>query len=227
MEKNHLKKFRLVREYPGSPKLKTIVTKYQFTDFYTNNDNFETPENIVENNPEFWEKIIEKPFKILQCIAKKTRILKKETDMHIYQVERLSDNVIFTIGDVVLVNNKRAKITEIVNIENDIHLHMDDVRFINFNDATKLQKAFTTEDGVDMYVGDVYFLIDNTLSRNYQKATAFSHIGYTENRIRFAKEQNAITYLTLNKEHLSINDFISIIPKKYHKKLIDISRAKL
>jgi hypothetical protein len=66
-------KYKLIKEYPGSPKLNTEVIysekhkiyNYNFDTIYT-----EFPKNQVENLPEFWELVIEKDFEILEFTSK-------------------------------------------------------------------------------------------------------------------------------------------------------------
>ena len=58
-----LKKYRLIREYPLSPELETIVYLETEDNYMTNMENdFKLfPKKIVENYPEFWELIVEYP----------------------------------------------------------------------------------------------------------------------------------------------------------------------
>lgn len=63
-----MKRYKLIKKYPGSPKLGTEVIyskahkiyNYNGGDFYS-----ELPKNQVENLPEFWEEVIEKDYEIL------------------------------------------------------------------------------------------------------------------------------------------------------------------
>ena len=59
-----MKKFRLIREYPGSPKLGTIVEKDErygshIYKYIESNSNFGVLKYHVEGNPEYWEEIKE------------------------------------------------------------------------------------------------------------------------------------------------------------------------
>lgn len=60
-----MKKYKLIKEYPGSPKLGTIVQKEFY--FYKNretNDIFGILKYHVEDNPEYWEEVIENKFMV-------------------------------------------------------------------------------------------------------------------------------------------------------------------
>ena len=56
-------RYRLIKEYPGSPKLGTIVYLETEDNYMTNMENdFKLfPKKIVENYPEFWELVVEYP----------------------------------------------------------------------------------------------------------------------------------------------------------------------
>lgn len=97
------KNYRLIKEYPGSPKLGTI-SEY-------------TP-NFLSQFPEFWEEVVDKDYEILSLVASEKHPQHKKgskflhnkdykfKNMHptefwdIYSVKRISDNKIFTIGDM-------------------------------------------------------------------------------------------------------------------------------
>lgn len=71
-------KYKLIKEYPGSPKLGTIFEKIENKDndlwlevkcsgakYYQNNMS-----NLFQNYPEFWEKVVEKEYEILSFYFK-------------------------------------------------------------------------------------------------------------------------------------------------------------
>jgi len=117
-----MSKYRLIKKYPGSPELGTIAEKAGDIK-YTHPDGRESFtsssaeclfEKIVENQPEFWEKIVEKDYEILSVIIRSyNQICKKEgyyfvpklggikpfildshIDYKIHSVKRLSDSEI-------------------------------------------------------------------------------------------------------------------------------------
>jgi hypothetical protein len=69
-----MKRYKLIRKYPGSPELGTIIEEdkypsgsiYKVTPIITHS----FPANWIENNPEFWQKIVEKEYEILSYYAK-------------------------------------------------------------------------------------------------------------------------------------------------------------
>ena len=58
-----MRKFRLLREYPGSPKIGSVVEEsgslsaYVFEDV-ENSIFFKTPKRYIEDNPEYWEEVV-------------------------------------------------------------------------------------------------------------------------------------------------------------------------
>lgn len=63
-----MNRYKLIREYPGSPKLNTLVSKHISNRFYNFNGGTyknEIKVSQVENYPEFWEKVVEKKYQIL------------------------------------------------------------------------------------------------------------------------------------------------------------------
>lgn len=228
-----MKKFKLIKKYPGSPKLDTIIE-------------LETAVNgqivqgkwcyDIDKTPEFWEEVVEKNYEILSFYEPFTyKILKKDSqlknefcvkdgkmpfyslnkclrnDYKIHSLKRLSDGEIFTIGDVV----NSQLFDKSSNMISDIELDYNKIRiWINENDKfwyleniSKIkQPLFTTEDGVDMYVGNKYYSINANLQENIQELFA------TKNTIKscfyryFSTKESAKEYIILNKPCLSIND---------------------
>ena len=62
-----MRKFRLKKSYPGSPKTGSVVEEsgslsaYMFEDV-ENSIFFKTPKRYIEDNPEYWEEVIENKF---------------------------------------------------------------------------------------------------------------------------------------------------------------------
>lgn len=64
-----MKKYKLIKEYPGSPKLGTIVEKDErcgshIYKYRESNSNFGVLKYHVEDNPEYWEEVIENKFMV-------------------------------------------------------------------------------------------------------------------------------------------------------------------
>lgn len=76
--KNNSKKYRLIREYPGSPKLGTIIEwrvslggywAYKRSD-YKSVPNWKSIQlTEPKNHPEYWEEVVEKDYEILSVIS--------------------------------------------------------------------------------------------------------------------------------------------------------------
>lgn len=64
-----MRKFRLIKEYPGSPKLGTIVEKDErygshIYKYKESNNSFGVLKYHVEDNPEYWEELYENKFMV-------------------------------------------------------------------------------------------------------------------------------------------------------------------
>lgn len=139
------------------------------------------PYEDVVNYPEFWEKVVEKDYEILQFICKEKRgvenvgtILTKQPNgsfwifpywteeemlklshFAIYSIKRLSDGEIFAIGDVCDgVSYERRPILEFKIVDNTLSIRQE----FGHTKLSNLKKSktplFTTADGVDYYSDD-------------------------------------------------------------------------
>ncbi len=221
-----MKKYRLIKIYPGSPQLG-----------YINDINiiaWSTPDKtlICSDHPEFWEEVIEKDYEILSLNRKTSpsiieNIMEGYTDefvdkliksgMKIYSIKRLSDGEVFTIGDVL---KNRPSYTQVIKrfeiIKNSIRLWLGE------NNSTKenagllikyakrvLKPLFITNDGVPMFKGNKYYVIANKAT-SYYTSTANTNSLLCDKKYIFGKKENAENYLLMNKRCLSVNDVISI-----------------
>lgn len=125
-----MKNYKLIKEYPGSPKLGTIVSENPGIVFADTHFNIRVLNSHLKNNSEYWEEIVEKDYEILSFVFRDdlNTINKHKNDMFkltkngyerdtkisstlktclenprmvIYSVKRLSDGEVFTIGDKV------------------------------------------------------------------------------------------------------------------------------
>lgn len=223
-------KYKLIKEYPGSPKLGKELN-------YTGNqwdDNNQIAVSIVKSSTflEFWEEVIEKDYEILSVLIRRSDkhqekiVDKADSDDYItalincdgnsiHSIKRLSDGEIFTIGDKVdgiTFQNKK-----IVNIRNDIYnrLTLDCGTLITQMMSVRKTKQplFTTEDGVDIYEGNTYILVrKGTVSKNFCSFTytAISNKSMwnsqQKNYLLFSTKEKAEEYILMNKPVLSLND---------------------
>ena len=167
METKHLRKFKLVKEYPNSFEKGTIANKTKDR-VYCCLNNYNTTVFLepreIENQPEFWEEIVEKEYEILSfrhtwgsiftksCSKNKTKFtqviegtehseikLLIDKDFTINSIKRLSDGEIFTVGDKITLKFSRylspSSIKTIVSIH-ICHQGTQGIQFKNDNGGT-------------------------------------------------------------------------------------------
>jgi hypothetical protein len=64
-----MRKFKLAKSYPGSPKVGIVVEESDSVSAYVfedveNSIFFKTPKRYIEDNPEYWEEVIENKFMV-------------------------------------------------------------------------------------------------------------------------------------------------------------------
>jgi len=237
-----MKKYKLIKEYPDSPKLGTITK--------VSNKNIPVWYN-VGNWEEFWQEIVDKDYEILELACKNhndTYILHenglygfKGEDGHgvlehvikyfpiIKSVKRLSDGEIFTVGDSVInvSNNLTTKIKSFstepyCKTLGELCALYEDGDFNYFYDVIKFKEVlFTTEDGVDIFEHKNLFFVKNF---NFIQGTCHSDSAFYHDNKKYIKlfssKEAAEKYIILNKPCLSINDCLKI---KYERNLFNTS----
>jgi len=167
-------KYKLIKEYPGSPILGTIVSP-EMDDAYYINSNWITPENY----PEFWELVVEKDYEILSFIGNIDNkiILNKDSQLKdcfckidgrspflqlehllqddmfkIHSVKRLSDGEIFTLGDTIDCKSWFGNIIkfEIINDKLKIfqqqHVNSSRYKPLSIQDLIKIKTPLFTKE---------------------------------------------------------------------------------
>lgn len=205
-------KYKLIKEYPGSPKLGHVICCNDFT-------HNGVDRHSCSDYPEFWEEVIEKDYEILS-LKKNNNIntvvsfdidinrLLKYTEIKIHKVKRLSDGEVFTVGDKITgatYNEPRNIIS--FNISNNKLWIEQDHGSSDLKDIKKLkQPLFTTEDGVDIYDEDEFYWLDKGLNiRNSGYTTIYTNI---PNTLYFSTKEKAEEHILMNKPCLSINDVL-------------------
>ena len=210
-------KYILKKEYPGSPKLGNII------------DNLEN--DWIENYPEFWKLVVEKNYEILSVITNNNKFIEKvynqdatiEPYWKIHSVKRLSDGEIFTVGDIIdtRVDNKyKQEILEINLGINDLLLK-DKLIFktksgyVVSHIAVKVKQPLcTTEDGVDIYLGNKSWILHKNSWYLSPAAIVHNNSNWTPNENeahwRFSTKEKAEEYILMNKPCLSLKDVASI-----------------
>lgn len=155
-----------------------------------------------------------------ECVQTLNEFL-EDSSYEIHSVRRLSDNVEFKVGDII--KHKTLAIWGTGEIKE--FLLTDNLYFytltkfngncgIPFNMAKKVEKLFTTEDGVHIYLQDnvTYFEVGNNLLINTVviDVKEHKHFDFVKrnsymNKI-FSTKEKANEYLLMNKPCLSLND---------------------
>lgn len=259
-----MKKYKLIKKYPGSPALDVIIEfcdrRHAWKMYKSDPDLVLGSINYVypEKYPEFWEEIVEKEYEILSFRFNKDSAYPGNIwdvdhrglfgvvgDMHwcslksmldfnnnkeIHSIKRLSDGEIFTVGDKInfisLVQYKDWKINEIhfgfkdnERIYFDLSKNGDTYQGLSLEKAEKAkQPLFRTEDGVDVFHGDIYYRVTNTSKDVFSKplkCDASEFNGYPNNKypktqIKYKCLKAAEEYILMNKPCLSLYDLRNI-----------------
>lgn len=227
-----MKKFKLIKKYPGSPKLGTKLTpKVDKENTDTNNFYWEGSWFNPNDFHEFWEEIIEKNYEILEIQGKygsiSSYIEEYDSDLKnkfIYKIKRLSDGEIFTIGNIVTGNsNIRYNISSFVINKrfNKIIINGSD---IHLDECKKEKLLFITEDNVNIFEGDKYSVID-ILENRYKVMYNTTISGSKSSRyILISTKEKAEEYILMNKPCLSYKEASDIMLhhdiSAYYKKTI-------
>ena len=233
-----MKKFKLIKEYPGSPKLGTIATEIA-PYMYQYKNTFGTIKNIfnLHTYPEFWQEIVEKDYEILYILGIDNKIIPYltktecinyliQSGFKIHSVKRLSDGEIFTIGDKITGKSKYNCTINTIELNPDY----PQIIFNRFDEGIDLINAkhikkplFTTEDGVDIYVGDNYFeliipgfhnaqCVWNILPYEGRCNLIYDQEGNRKHfRLWFSTKEKAEEYILMNKPCLSLNDIFNTV----------------
>lgn len=181
-------KYKLIKWYPGLDKVYqegTTVVLRGSGEYREEGATFGYPvdKDEVENNPEYWEKIKDKKYKILSfsndmediftlneegtyynnfedetdCTWRTEKHILVSTYCKIHSVKRLSDEKVFTIRDEFLLEGdtfKRYTIMGFELYEGEILVDTKNT-LLAFKDIKYiLPVVFTSEDDVDIYEGD-------------------------------------------------------------------------
>lgn len=205
-------KYELIQTYPGYETLGTIHCSEN-----------KTPEwkgtNFYDAHPKYWKKVEEVDYEIMSVIGKDGAIVKKEfytfpecfqtlikasETFKIHSVKRLSDGEVFTIGDFTTKG-------VIHKFEiNPSHLSVsvgDQKTLLRTFDKIKKVPLFTTEDGVDVFAGDAYYVVSEIFEIHFFTAIK-GHYTFRDNV--FSTKEKAEEYILLNKTCLSLNDLLSV-----------------
>ena len=242
-----LKKYRLIKTYPGSPKLSTEIIETQINSLcpvnecYINrktfmligDDSFEIKN--PENYPEFWEKVVKKDYEILcikhkesKCFYRNSIDLRNLNFYDIHSVKRLSDGKVFNIGEnATTALNNYGPITAFEINCNRMYIRTNGSSkgtfSCNIKDLKVFKKLFTTEDGVDIFEGDLYHAVTKKnnkmlINLNAEKeAPNFPPIWSMKDFICFSYRKKAQEYIDNHEILFSTADGVDIFEgDKYH-----------
>jgi hypothetical protein len=204
-----MKKYKLIKQYPTSPKLGFIVVQKPCGIYYNMETGIHYGSAMLENYPEYWEEVIEKDYEILKtCPIEGT----------IYSVKRLSDGEVFTVGDRIKVY-QHGSINTITEIGlYDLGKSFKEGIWFTYNSGSchmthaikQKQPIYLTHDGKDIFPEDtVWYVNKENFYHDYIKA--YPEVKFnSEIRAYFLTEEEAKKYIIENKPALSIKEFWEI-----------------
>jgi hypothetical protein len=214
-------KYKLIKRYPGSDPVGTIVTGYGKDGWYSKGAGDKTYDwTLVVYNPEFWEEVIEKDYEILSYIKKGsttcTTTKRRGGENHeefwnIYSVKRLSDGEVFTIGDTVrMYEHGPIKTIETITT-NSIRSTLKQGVWFTYNSGSshmdhaikQKQPIYLTHDGKYIFEGDTYWCV-NTAPHLWSlwEQTLKQNTQLTKGVLAFLTEEEAKNYIIENKPSL-------------------------
>lgn len=125
----------------------------------------------------------------------------------IHSIKRLSDGVIFTVGDRIDGSTYTNRTILSFNLhENTISIGQSKgITSLECAKHSKKQPLFKTEDGVDIFEGDIYYIV-NTSYTVYHMRAQRKHIQSYPGAKLFSTAEAANEYRLLHKPCLSIKD---------------------
>tara|TARA_R110000850_G_scaffold237563_1_gene362259 strand:+ start:20 stop:778 length:759 start_codon:yes stop_codon:yes gene_type:complete len=228
-----MKKYKLIKVYPGSPKIDFIVTFKTGYDHvsvatseagvgcYLHLDNCKT-------FPENWEEIIEKDYEILSFKENnpgcnkvfkadsqlKDRFCLEDGKKPFYSSEILIDLKLDIYSIKRLSDNVQFKIGDYTNKCKILSINIEGNGLVfngsydfGLKDLIKKEKLFCTEDGVDAFKGDEIWFINKSLNFKPQKSINY----LADNRVfYFSTKEAAEEYILMTKPCLNITDILNI-----------------
>lgn len=223
-----MKKYKLIKEYPGSPELGTIAEKFFNSELYFLGQGRKTLAEFVENQPEYWQEIKEPDYEILSIRHKDgsvKNIYTKQNSTHydwkqyilfekgkhdfleINSVKRLSDGEIFTIGDEYEDCDLKNQMIVEFNISSENGLLINSSLLKNVNHTKK--PVFTTVDGKEIFAGDPFYVYDKHFYKCINtKGGQFQNERWTN--YRYANKDTVLNLVFRNTPCLSLEDVASI-----------------
>lgn len=235
-----MRKFKLIKEYPGSPGLNNIVYKQKANTYglISSPYGISWPEQHVESDSEYWEEIIEKDYEILSyynqfnncyyrldsqlnnrwCNKDGIAPFYKEEDLNfcsIHSVKRLSDGEIFTIGDKITCMKQEFVIT---SFETNKYKMLIANWYNSKNSFSGSNILYLEHSKKPLFTTkDGVEIFDNDFYWMINKGCwiafefkAEERLHYNHEFLSFSTKKAAEEYMIMNKPCLSYNDVIAI-----------------
>jgi hypothetical protein len=235
-----MRKFKLIKEYPGSDPVGTIITGSKETMYskglgYRNYDWAH-----VETHPEYWEEVVERDYEIMTFNYEGVSYEKVDggysrvngivhtLESHledgvskVHAVKRLSDGEIFTVGDKFKANiGGEDVIRTIQRIKVEGHritIQHENGDLTNrkcvgiFNQIKKVkQPIFLTHNGIDIFEGDTVWYV-NKENLYHDYAIALARTSFNSNtHAYFLTREGAEEYIRKNKVLFTTEDGVGI-----------------
>lgn len=216
-----MKKYKLIKQYPGSLKLGSIAAAIGGDDLWKGSIYY-------DKYPEYWKEVVEKDYEIISYVAKDnpTNITTKRRGAHLHEeywkihsVKRLSDGEVFTVGDRVKVSEcgstKTITEIEVCNLGKSFKAgiwftHTSGSCHMTHVIKQKKQPIFLTLNGKDIFEEDTVWYV-NKENFYYDYIIAFPEVKFnSEIRAYFLTREEAEDYIIENKPALSVSDFWEI-----------------
>lgn len=226
-----MKKYELIKQYPGSDHVGVVVSQKTLNGMYEGWE-YNYYKRHVENNPEYWEEVIEKDYEILSYLKKGsttcTTTKRRGGESHeefwnIHSVKRLSDGEVFTVGDKIKVyQHGSTKTIDKISEENDRVSFKNGIWFVydsggcTIDHAIKqTQPIFLSHDGKDIFAGDEIWYV-NKESLDFDHFTTHANVTFRSDiNAYFLTQEEAKDYIERNKPRLSIEDCFKILQKSF------------
>ena len=158
-----MKQYKLIKEYPGSPKLNSVY-KYQNESCYINtnpvlSDTY-LSKKIIENNHEFWQEVVEYPIKTRVYNSQTNSFYTREKDGWYNLPEKTSytDDIITRKSYINIVKEKNYEILVWCNPNNSVITSS-----IQENSSWIIKSVKRLSDNVTFKVGDLCKPLKSTL----------------------------------------------------------------
>ncbi|MBC7845585.1 MAG: hypothetical protein H7Y10_03740 [Flavobacterium sp.] len=210
-------KYKLIKEYPGSEKLGT--TEWNDKLVYGSHGCSSNWKGTIfyDAHPEFWQRVEEVDYDILSVIGKEGTVISKENytfpecfqtlvnaknPFDIFSVKRLSDGEVFNIKDFTT----KGVIHKFEITPSHLSVSVGDQKtLLRTFDKIKKTPLFTTEDGVDIFIGSSVYPVSDDFKLLYT-----SFVKERDKNIRcFSTKEKAEEYIITHKPCLSIKDIFN------------------